>query len=113
MRWKILYAKIVMDLTMEAEDHDGLIPLKQLNEIIEDHIGYDERTKKRVRELLLGRKILKAENPGVFVFLPYIQQKNENEKVSDKIPEIIPASNTRDKNTSSEEGIEPTSKNAE
>lgn len=113
MRWKTLYDKIEMDLTMEAEDNDGLILLKQLNEIIEDRIGYDERTKKRVRELLLGRKILKVENPGIFIFLPYIQQKKENEKALDNFAGMPPSANIQDKISGSEGGIEPTSNNIE
>jgi hypothetical protein len=77
MRWNVLYERIKPDLSAEAEDRGGKIPLKILNEIIEDNVGYDERTKKRVREILVGRNILKNVAPGVYEFTPFLKEKEK------------------------------------
>lgn len=93
MRWNVLYERIRPELEAEAEDNNGQILIKPLNEIIEDNIGYDDRTKKRVRNILTERKILKAKAPGVYYFIPYLELK-EREKKETEAEELTEASSS-------------------
>lgn len=90
MIWGDIFKDIEPRLAELTKDSsDGLIHINQLEEIIEDTVGIDGRTKKKIINILLRREILIRASHKTFVYCqfffahPEMYKKEKNPKNSE------------------------------